>query len=152
MNSYVAAAPIRKHRCVAGTGSSYPGGTHHVIAIQPDRGPEGKIFAGGQPVMSTENGFRVLAALGLAIGIAVEDVSTPGAYVKVADSPGDKVLAEAGEAFEPEANLIADSEGRVIVARVGVRLSERILAIAMEGSAGSGRLVAVKIAPRGLRT
>lgn len=147
MSQYIASEAVQKHRCVAKGGP-----WSNVIAIHADRGPEGKIFAGGKPVLRTENGFRMLAAPGIAIGIATQDQATPGAHVKVADQPGEKTLAEAGEAFEPDAQLISDSEGRLIVARLGVRLSEPILAIALEESAGSGALVAVKIAPRGLRT
>jgi hypothetical protein len=152
MTQYLTGAGVRKYRCVAAAASGYVGGAQHVIAISPDRGAEGKIFAGGKEVFRTENGFRVLAAPGLAIGISREDAPEPGQRVDIADTPGETVLAEAGEEFPPESPLIADSEGRVIVARRGVRLSEPILSIAIEESAGSGSRVAVKIAPRGMRT
>jgi hypothetical protein len=152
MSTYITGTAIRKHRCVTSAGSGHVGGAVNVVPIEPTPGPEGKIFAGGKEVMRTENGFRVLAAPGLAIGIALQDVSTPGAFVNVADQPGEGALAEAGEAFERDAQLISDSEGRLIVARLGVRLSEPILAVAIEGSREAGQLVAVKIAPRGLRT
>jgi hypothetical protein len=152
MTTYITGAAVRKHRCVASAGSGYVGGPVNVVTIAPTPGPEGKIFAGGKEVMRTENGFRVLAAPGLAIGIATQDAPGPGQRVNVADREGDKALAEAGEPFERDAQLISDSEGRVIVARLGVRLSEPILAVAMERSRKAGQFVAVTIAPRGART
>jgi hypothetical protein len=110
------------------------------------------MYACGQPVERFDDGWHMLAARGLAIGIALEDVATPGSSVHLADTPGAPAIAEAGEAFDADAQLISDSEGRVVVARLGVRLSEPILAIAVESATEKGQLVAVKIAPANLRT
>jgi hypothetical protein len=152
MSSYIVGAPIKKHRFVAGGGSSYTGGPESVIPIEMVSGSQGKLFAAGKPIERYENGFLMLAAPGLAIGIAQQSVSTPGERTSVADRAGETALIEAGEPFEPESELIADAEGRAVVVRPGLRASEPILAIAVEGADKRGEAVAVRIAAAGLRT
>ncbi len=137
MNSYRAGADVKKHRAVAQGGS-----WKYVLQIP---------HAGKPVTRVSPYDHRTLAAPGLAIGIATEDAKM-GEHVDVADREGDRTLAEAGEIFDPEAQLIADGEGRLVVARPGVRLSEPILAIALEGADDVGQIVAVKIAPHGMAT
>jgi hypothetical protein len=151
MSSYIAAAPIRKRRCVM-RAPSIGMGSATILPIEVISGSQGKLFSGGKEVERYERGYRVLSAPGLATGIATQDATAPGQSIDVADTPGSRALAEAGEPFEQGSNLISDASGRVVVARVGVRLTEPILAIAMEESREAGQTVAVEIAPRGLMT
>lgn len=84
------------------------------------------------------------------LGIAEENQDTAERSVRVADEPGEKVLAEAGAAFALDAILSADANGRLIVG-AGAAGTNNVVAIARQAAGALGDLVAVEVAPRGYK-
>lgn len=120
MNSYIVGATAKRYRCV-----SYGESRLYVVSF-----PE----APRQP----------------AIGIAQEDVATPGQPVSVADTEGDHTLAEAAGPFPRGAWLTPETDGRLRLARPATR--DHVIAIAREAAERAGQLVSVGLAPKGLTT
>lgn len=84
------------------------------------------------------------------LGIAEDNQGTADRAVRVADRPGETVLAEAGAAFALDASLSSDANGRLIVG-VAAAGTNNVVAIARQAATALGDLVAVEIAPRGLK-
>lgn len=80
------------------------------------------------------------------IGIAQDNQDTAGQSLLVADSPGERVIAEAGAAFALDANLTTDDNGRLITAVA----TNAVTAIARQPAGALGDLVKVEIAESGL--
>jgi hypothetical protein len=80
------------------------------------------------------------------LGIAEDNQQTAARALRVADRPGETVLAEAGAAFALDALLTSDANGRLITAAS----TNKVHAIARQAAAALSDLVVVEIAPRGL--
>lgn len=79
------------------------------------------------------------------IGIAEDNQDTAGRALRVADRPGESVLAEAGAAFVLDALLASDANGRLVTATTG----QNVTAIARQAATTLGDLVPVEVAAKG---
>lgn len=80
------------------------------------------------------------------LGIAEDNQQVAARALRVADRPGETVLAEAGAAFALDALLTSDANGRLITAAS----TNKVHAIARQAATALSDLVVVEIAPRGL--
>lgn len=79
------------------------------------------------------------------IGIAEDNQDTAGRPLRVADRPGEHVLAEAGAAVALDAALKSDANGRLITAAS----TDSVTAFARQAAGALGDLIDVEIAPKG---
>lgn len=80
------------------------------------------------------------------LGISEDSQDTAGRSLRVADRPGESVLAEAGAAFALDALLTSDANGRLITAVA----TNPVTAIARQAATALGDLVAVELASKRL--
>jgi len=125
----------------------------------PVSGPKGALqpntYLAGTPIVryravtrgADVNSVIPAIANSVPLGIAEDDQQTATRAVRVADRPGETVLAEAGAAFALDALLTSDANGRLITCTT----TQNVHAIARQAATALSDLCVVEIAARGYK-
>jgi hypothetical protein len=126
----------------------------------PTSGPKGPLFPNTYLAGAAVVRYRVVkrgadlnsvimaaAATDVPLGISGDNQDTIGRVLRVNDRPGENVVGEAGAAFALDALLTSDANGRLVTCAT----TNPVAAIARQAAAALSDLVAVEVAPRGMK-